>query len=151
MFAKTVTFLLWRLFSESVCQNLKTRTRHVLCGQARWGEIGGVCLHRRGFGAHGFGETLATQAQMSCEYLAIEKILLKRFVKAWACHAQCERQSCQQANVWTNVHPLSKMQRPVNYFTGRFCWAKCQGRAKLPQMRILRVWIFWKSGCLVLE
>lgn len=147
MFAKTVTFLLWRLFSESVCQNLKTRTRHVLCGQARWGEIGGVCLHRRGFGAHGFGETLATQAQMSCEYLAIEKILLKRFVKAWACHAQCERQSCQQANVWMNVHPVPKMQRPVNFVTGRFCWAKCQGRVKLPQMRILRACIFWKSGC----
>ena len=76
MFAKTVTFLLWRLFSESVCQNLKTRTRHVLCGQTGWGEIGGVCFHRRGFGAHGFGKTLAAQAQMSSKHLAIEKVLL---------------------------------------------------------------------------
>ena len=84
MFAKTVTFLLWRLFSESVCQNLKTRTRHVLCGQAGWGEIGGVCFHRRGFGAHGFGKTLAAQAQMSSKHLAIEKVLLMGMAAAHA-------------------------------------------------------------------
>lgn len=145
MFAKTVTFLLWRLFSESVCQNLKTRTRHVLCGQARWGEIGGVCLHRRGFRAHGFGETNATQTQMSCEHLAIEKILLKGFVKAWACHASCECQSCQQVNVWMIVHPVPRMQRPVNFVTGRFCWAKCQECVKLPQMCMLGGFSFRKS------
>ena len=91
------------VFSESVCQNPKRRKRNFLCRQARWGEAGCVWHHRRSLRTHCFGKTCPTQTQMPGQYLASQKILLKRKWKFSLSPIKlCKRARCAQTQTNTD-------------------------------------------------